>query len=92
MVMRYGMYDEIGQENFAGERGMWNYTGVEGDKPYVSEQTQKSIDAMVQKILTEQYQRALKIINDNKKLHETISEDLLKEEEMDRARFETYFA
>jgi len=47
---------------------------------------------MVQKILTEQYQRALKIINDNKKLHETISEDLLKEEEMDRARFETYFA
>ncbi len=92
MVMRYGMYDEIGQENFAWERGMGNYTGVEWDKPYVSEQTQKSIDAMVQKILTEQYQRAIKTINENKKLHDTISQDLLKEEEMDRARFETYFA
>lgn len=29
MVMRYGMYEDIGRENFAGERGMGNYTGVE---------------------------------------------------------------
>lgn len=92
MVMRYGMYDEIGQENFAGERGMGNYTGIEGERPMVSEQTQKSIDAKVREILTEQYQRALKLIQENKKLHEKISEDLLIQEEMDRATFELYFA
>lgn len=47
---------------------------------------------MVQKILTEQYQRAVTTINENKKLHEKISEDLLQMEEMDRKEFETYFA
>lgn len=92
MVMRYGMYDEIGQENFAGERGMWNYTGTEGERPYVSETTQKSIDLKVKEILREQYERAIKLIKDNKKLHVKISEDLLEKEEMDREEFEAYFA
>ncbi len=86
------MYDEIGQENFAGERGMGNYTGVEGERPLVSEATQKAIDSKVREILTEQYQRAVKLIRENLKLHETISEDLLKKEEMDRTEFEAYFA
>lgn len=92
MVMRYGMYDEIGQENFAGERGMGNHTGVDGEAPAVSEATQKSIDGKVKEILREQYERALKLIKDNKKLHIKISEDLLEKEEMDREEFEAYFA
>lgn len=92
MVMRYGMYDEIGQENFAGERGMWNFTGAEGERPVVSEATQKSIDLKVKDILKEQYDRAIKLIKDNKKLHIKISEDLLEKEEMDREEFEAYFA
>ena len=92
MVMRYGMYDEIGQENFAGERGMGNYTGMESERPLVSEATQKAIDAKVREILTAQYKRAIQLIQENKKLHETISEDLLKKEEMDRTEFEAYFA
>ena len=92
MVMRYGMYDEIGQENFAWERGMGNYTGVEGERPLVSESTQKSIDTKVREILKEQYERAMKMIQDNKKLHIKISEDLLKMEEMTREEFAGYFA
>jgi cell division protease FtsH len=92
MVMRYGMYDEIGQENFAGERGMGNYTGIEGERPFVSESTQKAIDSKVREILTQQYQRAMKLIQENKKLHEKISEDLLQKEEMDRVEFEAYFS
>lgn len=92
MVMRYGMYDEIGQENFAGARGMWNYTHSESEAPIVSEATQKAIDNKVKEILREQYQRAVKLIKDNKKLHAKISEDLLEKEEMDRAEFEAYFA
>ena len=92
MVMRYGMYDEIGQENFAGERWMGNYTGAEWERPLVSEATQKSIDSKVRDILREQYERAIKMIQDNKKLHEKISEDLLKMEEMTREDFASYFA
>ena len=92
MVMRYGMYDEIGQENFAWARGMWNYTGVESEAPAVSEATQKSIDTKVREVLKEQYERAIKMIKDNKKLHIKISEDLLKMEEMTREEFAAYFA
>jgi cell division protease FtsH len=91
MVMRYGMYDDIGQENFAGERGMGNYTGAEGDRPFVSESTQKSIDLKVQGILKEQYDRAVKLINENKDMHIQISEDLLKKEDIDREEFDAYF-
>lgn len=92
MVMRYGMYDEIGQENFAGARGMWNFTGTEGNAPEVSEATQKSIDLKVKEILREQYERALTFIKENLELHRKISEDLLEKEEMDREEFEGYFA
>lgn len=92
MVMRYGMYDDIGQENFAWERGMGNHTGIEGQAPIVSESTQKAIDLKVQEILKAEYQRAMKLINDNKNLHIKISEDLLEKEEIDRAEFEAYFA
>ncbi len=90
--MRYGMYDDIGQENFLWERGMGNYTGVEGERALVSEDTQKSIDSKVREILREQYERAIKLIKDNKKLHIKISEDLLKMEEMTREQFEAYFS
>lgn len=92
MVMRYGMYDEIGQENFAGERGRGNFTGAEGERPLVSEATQKSIDAKVKEILREQYERALELIKKHIKLHETISLDLLEKEEIDRKEFDAYFA
>jgi len=92
MVMRYGMYDDIGRENFAWERWMGNYTWVEWDMPVVSPETQKAIDLKVQEILKEQYNRAIKLINDNKKLHIKISEDLLKKEEIDREEFDAYFA
>lgn len=86
------MYDEIGQENFAGERGMGNYTGIDGDRPIVSEATQKAIDEKVKTILREQYERAIRIIRENLDLHTKISEDLLVQEEMDRATFDAYFA
>ncbi len=92
MVMRYGMYDEIGQENFAGAVGMWNFTGVQGERPIISESTQKAIDLKVQEILKAEYKRAIELINKNKKLHIQISEDLLQKEEMDREEFDAYFS
>jgi len=58
----------------------------------VSQETQKAIDLKVQQILKEQYDRAIKFINDNKDLHIKISEDLLQKEEIDREEFDAYFA
>jgi ATP-dependent Zn protease len=46
----------------------------------------------VQEILKAEYERAIKIINENKELHIKISEDLLKKEEIDREEFNAYFA
>lgn len=60
--------------------------------PVVSQETQKAIDLKVQQILKEQYDRAIKLINDNKKLHIKISEDLLQKEEINREEFDAYFA
>ena len=71
---------------------MGNYTGAEGERPLVSEATQKSIDTKVREILKEQYDRAISIIKENLKLHEKISEDLLRMEEMTREEFAGYFA
>lgn len=71
---------------------MGNYTGIEGESAVISPDTQKAIDLKVQSILKEQYDRAITLINDNKDLHIKISEDLLKEEEIDRERFDAYFA
>ena len=91
MVMRYGMFDEIGQENFAGERGMWNHLGAEWERAIISEETQKNIDVMVQKTLKEAYNKAVTLIKKHKKLHTQISEDLLEKEEIDREEFDIYF-
>lgn len=60
--------------------------------PVVSQETQKAIDLKVQQILKEQYDRAINLINENKKLHTKISEDLLEKEEIDREEFDAYFA
>ena len=91
MVMRYGMFDEIGQENFAGERGMWNHLGADGARPIISEETQKNIDLQVQKTLKEAYDKAITLIKKHKKLHTEISEDLLVKEDITREEFDAYF-
>jgi len=41
--------------------------------------------------LDEQYKHAIKLIKDNKKLHEKITKDLLEKEEISREEFEEYF-
>jgi len=85
------MFDEIGQENFAGERGMWNHLGADGERPIISEETQKNIDLQVQKTLKEAYNIAINLIKKHKKLHTQIAEDLLEKEDISREEFDAYF-
>jgi len=89
MVTRYGMYSEIGAENF--EWKLDSYSGT-WEKPFVSDETIKKIDETVKQILKEAYEKAVKLITDNKELHEKITRDLLEKEELSKEEFDSYFA
>ncbi|MDD2907291.1 MAG: ATP-dependent zinc metalloprotease FtsH [Candidatus Gracilibacteria bacterium] len=89
MVTRFGMYEDIGAENFVGE--IDSYSG-QGQRAFVSEETIKKIDEKVKQILKEAYNTAIKLITENKALHEKITKDLLEKEELSKEEFDAYFA
>ena len=88
MVTRFGMFKEIWAENFAGEIEQYSQTWVQ---PFLSTETIKAIDAKVKEILAEAYQVAIKLIKENKELHEKISKNLLEKEEINKEEFDKYF-
>ena len=90
MVMRYGMYEEIGRENFAWERLSWNHLWMNNEKT-ISDTAQEKIDTKVKDILDNAYNIAINLIKKNKKLHEQISKDLIKNEELSKKEFASYF-
>ncbi|PIE85213.1 cell division protein FtsH [Candidatus Gracilibacteria bacterium] len=91
MVMRYGMYEEIGRENFAGERSIGNHLGHPEDKPSFGGKTMELIDAKVKSILSDAYNTAIELITKNKDLHERIAKDLIEKQELSKLEFESYF-
>lgn len=91
MVTRYGMYDDIGRENFAWDMISWNHLWVEWERPYISDDTLDMIDKRVKEILDSAYKTAIDLINKNKDLHIKITKDLLVKEEITRDEFEAYF-
>lgn len=88
MVTRYGMFQDIGAENFVWE--IDSYSG-QSQKPYISDETIKAIDNKVKSILTDAYNTAVKLITENKQLHEKITKDLLEKEELSEKEFAAYF-
>ncbi|MBB1565225.1 ATP-dependent zinc metalloprotease FtsH [Candidatus Gracilibacteria bacterium] len=88
MVTRYGMIPEIGAENFEGE--IDRYSG-DTKRPFVSDETIKNIDQKVKEILKNAYDTAIKIITENKELHDKIAKDLLEKEELSKEEFDAYF-
>jgi cell division protease FtsH len=85
MIMRYGMDEEIGLENYVGAHT------VEWERALYSEETQKKIDLKVKEYLEKAYKFAINTIKKHKDLHIKISEDLLKKEDISREEFEAYF-
>jgi len=75
MVTIYGMNERIGNITYydSSEQG-YGFT-----KPY-SDETAKIIDKEISKIIEEQYQRAIQIINDNKGKLQELAEQLLEKE------------
>ncbi len=90
MVMRYWMFEDIGRENFAGERVKDNHLWVSNEKT-ISDASQEKIDAKVKSILDKAYKTAIDLIKKNKKLHEQITDDLLEKEELSQEEFAAYF-
>ena len=74
MVSMYGLNKELGNISYYDSQGQSAFT-----KPY-SEETGKRIDFEVSKMIEEQYQRALKILGENKDKLITLAEKLLEKE------------
>ena len=87
MVARYGMSDSIGPVSYAGGQEVFIGRDYEKTKPY-SEQTAGQIDAQVQKIMREAYQRCEQILRDHAERLDKIAGFLMENENMSRAQFE----
>ena len=75
MVVYFGMSDKLPNLNYYDSTGHdWGFT-----KPY-SEETAKLIDTEVQKIINEQYDRAKRILSENKEGHSKLAQVLLDRE------------
>lgn len=75
MVVYFGMSDRLPNLNYYDSTGQdWGFT-----KPY-SEETARMIDQEVQKIITEQYERAKTILKENMAGHNTLAQVLLERE------------
>ncbi|MBR9853406.1 MAG: ATP-dependent zinc metalloprotease FtsH [Algicola sp.] len=76
MVTIYGLNDELGNITYYDSSGQNEYGFT---KPY-SEETAQKIDQEISKIIEEQYQRAIKLLEDNKDKLTELAERLLDKE------------
>ena len=75
MVVYFGMSEKLPNLNYYDSSGQdWGFT-----KPY-SEETSRMIDLEVQRIITEQYERAKKILSDHAEGHNKLAQVLLERE------------
>jgi cell division protease FtsH len=92
MVKQYGMSEKLGPLIF-GEKDELVFLGKEiGEQRNYSEQVARQIDQEIRRIVENAYNRAVKIINENRHKLDEIAERLLKEETLDAQGFEAIFA
>ncbi len=87
MVTIYGLNEKIGNITYYDSSGQDSY-GF--SKPY-SEDTAKTIDEEISKIIEEQYQRAIQVLTDNKDKLTTLAERLLEKEVIFKEDLEKIF-
>lgn len=87
MVTIYGLNDEIGNLTYYDSSGQTEYGFT---KPY-SEETAQKIDREISKIIEEQYQRALKVLQENKDKLTVLAERLLDKEVIFKEDLEKIF-
>ena len=87
MVTIYGLNDKIGNISYYDSSGQSEYNF---GKPY-SEHTAKTIDEEISKLIENQYQRAIKILTENKDKLEALANKLLEKEVIFREDLEEIF-
>ncbi len=91
MVTQYGMSQKLGPLIF-GEKDELVFLGKEiGEQRNYSEEIARQIDHEVRRIIESAYERASKILHENKTKLEEIAQRLLKEETLDAQAFEAIF-
>lgn len=87
MVTIYGLSENIGNISYYDSSGQSDYSF---GKPY-SEETAKKIDIEIKQIIENQYQRALKILSDNRDKLDILANKLLDDEVIFREDLEKIF-
>jgi cell division protease FtsH len=82
MVTEFGMSEKLGSVRYAGQRLQY-LGGAIGDDSQISPETRQVIDGEVQRIATEQYERAQTILREHRAALETLAQQLLKQETVD---------
>lgn len=87
MVTKYGMSDEIGPVALEGDNGL----ALSGHAPYSKKHSQKvagDIDREVSRIVEEGRATALRVVQENRKLLDTIAHALIEKETLEREEYE----
>jgi len=79
MVTEFGMSQKLGSVRYAGQQLQYLEGSVE-DNSQISPETRQLIDSEVQRIVTEQYGRAQKLLKDHHAAHDALARELLKQE------------
>jgi cell division protease FtsH len=83
MVTEWGMSDEFGPLNFSSGKHEVFLGRDFSNTDHISEDTSRRIDAEIRRIVTEQHERAMKILTEHRKELEAIGEALLEHETID---------
>jgi cell division protease FtsH len=82
MIVEYGMSDKLGSVRYAGQQLQYLGRSVE-DSTQISPETRGVIDMEVQRLITEQYNRAQEMLAKHKAALKALAEELLEHETVD---------
>jgi cell division protease FtsH len=82
MVTEFGMSDKLGSVRYAGQQLQYLGGAVE-DNSQISPETRQVIDAEVQRIVTDQYERAQSLLMEHRAALESLTRQLLQDESVD---------
>ena len=82
MVTEFGMSERLGSVRYAGQQMQYLGSTLE-DNSSLSPETRELIDAEVKRIITEQYDRAQRLLTENRDALEMLTRELLRCETVD---------
>ena len=82
MVTEFGMSEKLGSVRYAGQQ-MQYLGGVVQENNQLSPHTEEIIDAEVQRVVTEQYERARALLREHRVALDTLANQLLEQETVD---------